>query len=176
MTTNVRQFEQAIKSIAKKLPADVVRTRQRLAGIDMFATAIRVSPVDTGRFRGNWQATVGTPASGTIATPDPSGTAAKSKARVVLGSLPDFAVVFMTNNLEYAAAIDLGLYEPANPRTDEEALKKRRARRKDRVRRRAAAVGGHQGAPLVKDGFLIQRPGGITPLVIEAGLASLRKS
>ena len=176
MTSNIREFNATIRALGKQLPADVVRVRQRLAGIDMFATASTSSPVDTGRFRGNWQATVGAPATGTITAPDPTGTAAQSKARAVLASLPDFAVVYMTNNLEYAEAIDRGLYEPANPRTDADALKKRKARRKERVRARAFEVAGHEGAPLVKDGFLLQRPGGISPLVIEAGLASLRKS
>ena len=173
--TNIKEFVAEIEATGKKLPADLVRIAQRRAGLRMFEVAIKVSPVDTGRFRGNWQASVGAPATGELKTADPRGTDTTRRLGAAIATLPDFAVVYLTNNLPYAEAIDVGGYIPPNPKSDPESLKKRRASRNARVRRRAKLVGGHEGAPLVRGGFLIQRPGGITPLVIQAGLEALRK-
>ncbi|KAF1711063.1 hypothetical protein CSC70_03810 [Pseudoxanthomonas kalamensis DSM 18571] len=49
----------------------------------LFSEVIDSTPVDTGRLKGNWQVSVGSPASGTLTTTDESG--AKTKANILVG-------------------------------------------------------------------------------------------
>ena len=71
----------------------------RAVKIALFNGVIRDTRVDTGRLRGNWQTTTGTPAEGDIPRLDKEGTAAE--ADVVAGVKED-TIDFLTNNLPYA--------------------------------------------------------------------------
>lgn len=68
---------------------------------------IMASPVDTGRFRGNWQGTIGSPASGTMDTEDKSGAGALAKANAAAGSAVG-SVYYLVNNLPYARRLEYG--------------------------------------------------------------------
>jgi len=84
---------------------DLVVTRVTL---DVFGRVIKRSPVDTGRFRGNWQFSVGAPASGTLDNLDRSGT--ESVRKIASGIPKDAAgkVYYLVNNLAYARALENG--------------------------------------------------------------------
>lgn len=76
--------------------------------IEIGNSLIRMSPVDTGRFRGNWQFSVRSPASGTVDALDPSG--AEASARLVGDSIL-FKVgqtAYIVNNLPYAIPLEYG--------------------------------------------------------------------
>lgn len=76
--------------------------------IEIGGSLIRMSPVDTGRFRGNWQFSVNSPASGTLDSLDPSGS--ETTARLVGDSL-EFrpgTTAFIVNNLPYAIPLEFG--------------------------------------------------------------------
>lgn len=65
-------FEQSIENFIKKArknPEIVVRQ----ITIKLYSAIILASPVDTGRFRMNWQATYKNPATGILIADDPSG-------------------------------------------------------------------------------------------------------
>lgn len=79
---------------------------RRASILELFSLVIDRSPVDTGRFRGNWQTTVGSPAQGTIERLDRGGDAAKAEVLANLGAL--FDVVCLTNNLAYSEALEDG--------------------------------------------------------------------
>ena len=67
-----------------------------------------MTPVDTGRARGNWQAAVGAPVDVEIDRLDPSGgetIAAASRALIGLGA---FKTIFITNNVPYIQALENG--------------------------------------------------------------------
>ena len=182
---NLKEFSAQLKSMANTLPADLVRTRMRLAGLHMLKQIIESSPVRTGRFRGAWQTTVGLPGlaaaigslfrKATGGDVDPTGEKAKARGEKILAKLPNFAQLWFTNAMPYAEAIDRGLYEPKNPATDPQSLIQRAWGRDLSTRTRARAVGGDPGSPLVKDGFTIQAPKGITDLAIAVGLESLNQ-
>ena len=88
----------------------------KATGIEIFGRVIMRTPVDTGRLRGNWQATRGARAHGTVDTDDPGPVndigAGSSKAReemirtVVGAGLGDS--LHLTNNLPYAGKIEYG--------------------------------------------------------------------
>ena len=77
--------------------------------IELFSRVIEKSPVDTGRFRANWNCSIGSPDLSTSESTDPSGSGAISKvtSTVVSYTLNDQSV-FLTNNLPYAERLENG--------------------------------------------------------------------
>lgn len=69
---------------------------------------IKATPVDTGRLRGNWQSTIGTPASGTLEVLDKSGEDAIKRAQETITKMKAGDVFYLTNNLPYAIPIEYG--------------------------------------------------------------------
>lgn len=80
----------------------------RKIAVDVFGRVIMMSPVDTGRFRGNWQVAIGGPASGTLETTDKSGSATLSEAQTKALSMKVGDVIYMVNNLPYALRLEYG--------------------------------------------------------------------
>ena len=76
--------------------------------IELGGSLIRMSPVDTGRFRGNWQFSIAAPAGGTLDATDPTG--AETTARIVGESIEFRAgtTAFIVNNLPYAIPLEYG--------------------------------------------------------------------
>lgn len=98
---------------AKKNPEIVMRQ----VSIKLFSAIIKASPVDTGRFRMNWQASGSAPASGTtVATDQSGGKAISAVAEYVLKS-PDWSEFTLANNLPYANVIEYGGYPGDGPNT-----------------------------------------------------------
>lgn len=79
----------------------------RVATLELFSGIIRATPVDTGRARGNWQASVGSPVSGELDREDKAGSAAIADAEQ---STPPGAgqVTYLANNLPYIEALEMG--------------------------------------------------------------------
>lgn len=95
----MKTWTAAIKD-AQKLPEKVVRGTL----IGLGSKIIKRSPVDTGRFRANWQFTINSPASGQVAgTSNPSGAMAAAAQNWSAGS-----TFYMTNNLPYGERLEYG--------------------------------------------------------------------
>lgn len=99
-TLDVRAFCEK----AKKNPETVMRQ----VSIKLFSAIIKGSPVDTGRFRINWQTSGATPASGNIAGVDPTGNKAVNSATTFIGNTPAWQELTLTNNLPYAQRLEYG--------------------------------------------------------------------
>ena len=88
------------------------RTEQRLSqvvrksALGAFSEVIRKSPVDTGRFRGNWQASIGAPAGGVLSDTGGSVSIARAQGTVSGAELGDS--IFLVNNLPYAQRLEYG--------------------------------------------------------------------
>lgn len=95
---------QAFVAKAKKNPETVMRQ----VSLKLFSAIIRSSPVDTGRFRGNWQTTGATPATGLIAGVDPTGNKAVNSAATYITNSPNWYEFTLTNNLPYAERLEYG--------------------------------------------------------------------
>lgn len=89
---------------AKKNPEIVMRQ----VSMKLFSAIIKASPVDTGRFRGNWQTTGVTPATGLIAGVDPTGNKAVNSAATFITNAPGWDTFTLTNNLPYAERLEYG--------------------------------------------------------------------
>lgn len=61
-----------------------------------------------GRFRGNWQFSIGTPADGTLDRADASGGATLAKLKLQVESLTAGQVAYIVNNLPYAIPLEYG--------------------------------------------------------------------
>lgn len=76
--------------------------------IELGNSLIRMSPVDTGRFRGNWQFTIGSPATDTVA--DYATSAGEASARLTADAILFKAgeTAYIVNNLPYAIPLEYG--------------------------------------------------------------------
>ena len=61
-----------------------------------------------GRFRGNWQFSIGTPAEGTIDQVDPAGGVTLAKLKLQVESLTAGQTAYIVNNLPYAIPLEYG--------------------------------------------------------------------
>lgn len=117
-------FSLDISAFCKKAGTKVGETAKAIK-IELFSSVILDTRVDTGRLRGNWQATLDVPAYGNIERLDPSGMEA---ALDVERSCQPFAVNYLTNNLPYAAVWE-----------ERDGMIAKNMARLDRIVRRASA-------------------------------------
>jgi hypothetical protein len=89
------------------------KVSQRKAVVTICNTLLRDiifdTPVDTGRARGNWQASIGAPAGGVLETADLDGNATIAKAQSSVIQAPG-NVFWITNNLPYIGVLEFGQY------------------------------------------------------------------
>lgn len=116
------KFKSDIDKFAKKSEKKVTKVLQ--AGtLEIFSELIRVSPVGNaslwakpprttdyigGRFRNNWQTSIGAPSSGFNDSPDSNGALSKAMAMSVIPRIDFNDTVWIVNNLPYAIALENG--------------------------------------------------------------------
>lgn len=94
---------------AKKNPETVMRA----VSMKLFSAIIKSSPVDTGRFRMNWQTSGATPKSGNVAGFDKSGSTAIASAQTFISNTQVWQEFTLTNNLPYAQRLEYGYSKQA---------------------------------------------------------------
>ncbi|EAQ6131924.1 HK97 gp10 family phage protein [Salmonella enterica] len=115
-------FADKIKQFSVDVPEQIAGMEKKIT-IDLFSGVIRDTPVDTGRLRGNWQCTIGEPASGELDVTDKQGQETINKMVQTVDTARRDFVAYLTNNLAYAPVAEFGLWKdkdgkPANgPRT-----------------------------------------------------------
>lgn len=106
------RFSLSLREFAAEIGPAALQVQKKLA-VDGLAGVVQKSPVDTGRFRGNWQlgpAEAATP----IERLDASSRGAPPSAAVVaaevgkLSTLQPFSTVFLSNALPYAEELENG--------------------------------------------------------------------
>lgn len=85
----------------------------RKSTMRVFESVIMKSPVDTGRFRGNWIASTGSPTLTTLENFDKSGSKAISAARSVVDGSQVGGITYLVNNLPYASRLEYGYSKQA---------------------------------------------------------------
>ena len=98
---------------AKKNPETVMRA----VTLKLFSAIIKASPVDTGRFRMNWQVSDSQPATGTIDGFDKTGANATGRVTGFVTGNQAWNEFTLTNNLSYAEVIEFGGYSGDGPNT-----------------------------------------------------------
>ena len=101
-------FTLALQQFAAKAEANADAAVRGIV-LEVQSRLILRSPVDTGRFRGNWRYSVGQPAEGTVETGGTSESPAPPPdAPALVPGEGMGRVHFLTNNLPYAMALERG--------------------------------------------------------------------
>ena len=100
-------FADQVGAWAAKTEAKVELAIRKIA-LDVFTEVILMSPVDTGRFRGNWQVAIGNIPTGTVQIDDKAGTATLGKVQAEALQLKAGQAIFLVNNLPYAQELEYG--------------------------------------------------------------------
>lgn len=100
-------FALDVSEWCKAVPAQAEDILRKVA-MDMFTRVVMRSPVDTGRFRGHWVATIGTPSSALTGRIDPSGAKSVALAASVAMKVKIGQSIFLCNNLPYALPLEYG--------------------------------------------------------------------
>jgi hypothetical protein len=100
-------FASDVAKFAQKAGKSVDETGRTIV-LELFGIIIQDTPADTGRARGNWQTTIGSPASGEISRAGEDGALADLEREV--GSFGAGKTIYLANNLPYAWKLEYGGY------------------------------------------------------------------
>lgn len=100
-------FARDLATLVEKTKADIDTVHRKVC-LDLHRSLVMKSPVDTGRFRGNWQIGVGAVNPTKDSAVDPSGEAAIGRVEGALQSVKVGGVIFLTNSLPYAQPLEYG--------------------------------------------------------------------
>lgn len=89
---------------AKAAPEQVVRK----VGLDLASRVVLRSPVDTGRFRANWNVAFGRVDTLTTLSTDKTGGKTIERVRVQLNGWQPGQDIYLTNSLPYAIPLEYG--------------------------------------------------------------------
>ncbi len=108
--SNADNFALEIDREFAELMGDV-REAVVTVGVRALVGLVMKSPVDTGRFRGNWMLSTTAPYSGPEMPADKSGQLTLARGDAELSryrSREDYPVLYFTNNLPYAGELERG--------------------------------------------------------------------
>lgn len=110
MSSNIREFQIGVKAFAKENVPEAVRDFRDAVALEGLNGLVMLTPVDTGRARGNWQTTVGAPAEGYAENKfDPSGAATIADGAGVIATAADpFASVWLHSGVPYIRFLNDG--------------------------------------------------------------------
>lgn len=100
-------FAQRLQQFRDETLEDMTEVFQRVM-IEVGTSIIRLSPVDTGRFRSNWQFTVDTPASVSLDSYDKEGHETIAKLVADVQHLSYGQAAYLVNNLIYSIPLEYG--------------------------------------------------------------------
>lgn len=100
-------FADDLRRFERKTDDKMSRAVRKIT-LDAFSSCIMISPVKSGRFRGNWQPAIGSAPSGTVELLDPTGAIVIAKVQGVTAGMEPGDVVYMANNLPYAQRLEDG--------------------------------------------------------------------
>jgi hypothetical protein len=107
MESNLAQFNKELDNFTKKVPA-MATVIQKKVVLEALRRLVMRTPVDTGRARANWQVTISEPSEGQVDSTDVEGNAAIAKGLAALTGLPDFQVIWISNNVDYIEFLEHG--------------------------------------------------------------------
>ena len=101
------QFKQTIRALAAKA-GDKADAVVRLTVMKLAASVVMRSPVDTGRFRANWQYGAVSMNKATTGDTDTSGSSSLGRVNNGLQSWAPGQTIYLTNSLPYARPLEYG--------------------------------------------------------------------
>lgn len=107
MEADLARFTQQLTEFVTETEKSITDVFQQIV-IKVGESVIYLSPVLTGRFRGNWQMTEGTPSNFSLIRYDPDGASTLSEIVSRAANLSAGEVAYIVNNLTYGALIETG--------------------------------------------------------------------
>ena len=102
-----REFKLDLENAFKEEVQAPVRLVTMKLAMEALNRVVMKSPVDIGRFRGNWNVSFGVPVAGPDLI-DPSGQATIARGTAVIMGMSVPTVVWVSNHLPYAEALENG--------------------------------------------------------------------
>jgi len=181
---SVREMDAVLTRIGREEPAKRLSLVMRRVGLDLLDRIIRRTPVDTGRARGNWQVSLGSPAGGVLETNDKGGQDARRRGKAVLDAYAasaaasgnPFTVIWLSNNLPYVVVLEEGGY-PNPSKKELGASAAAYAGASSGVARKTKAQRNKLAAarPRTRGGFSLQAPAGMVAISLQEVLAQFRR-
>lgn len=106
--TNNAEFVRNYRAVLERARGNVATVAKKII-IDMTSRIILMSPVDTGRFRANWQMAAGAMNFMTDASVDKTGQATIERIRGIVEAADIGVIFYFTNSLPYARPLEYGL-------------------------------------------------------------------
>jgi Bacteriophage HK97-gp10, putative tail-component len=107
-------FSLNLKKLADKAGNNADAVVKKIA-LDVLSTIVNKSPVDTGRFRGNWQLGVGSVDSTITSAESKDGAESKARAASELNGFKSGKTIFISNSLPYAQRLENGYSDQSPP-------------------------------------------------------------
>lgn len=105
-----KQFELELKAEwAAKI--EDVHEFVSIVGLEALIAVVQKSPVDTGRFKGNWNLSIGSADNSTTQTVDTGGGATIARANTAISAysqIDGFPAIVISNNLPYGPRLEGG--------------------------------------------------------------------
>lgn len=108
LVTNVRAFNEAVEKAVKRIPEEKVKAFTKKVALEVLKGVVLLTPVDTGRARGNWQLDIENIPEGEIDTTDKDGGPTIAKGLANLAALAPFQTVYIANNVPYIVFLEEG--------------------------------------------------------------------
>lgn len=114
MEIDLKAFLKQVEQFSEKAFDALDKVFQEVV-VDLGTSVVTLSPVLTGRFRGNWQLTVGAPANYSLVTTDPEGVTTLAKIKQEALKLESGQIAWLANQLTYGQLIETGDHSPKAP-------------------------------------------------------------
>ena len=114
MQLDMKKFVAELEAFSEKTFTALDRVFQEVV-VDLGTSVVRLSPVLTGRFKGNWQLTVGSPANFSLVTEDPEGDETLTQIKQRASTLQSGQIAWLANQLTYGPLIETGDHSPKAP-------------------------------------------------------------
>lgn len=118
LEANIEAFNKAMLAIADEQVPETANKFKRVVALKVLRGVVLKSPVDTGRFRGNWHVSLGSPTSSEVKGAEGIGAPDKSPAAAAatVAGLENKEIVqvkfgqnlWINNNVPYAGRIENG--------------------------------------------------------------------
>src|SRR5690625_4297407 len=108
MANDLRSFRLQLDRAYERKVRQRVAQVTRWVALEALRRVILKSPVDKGRFKGNWQTALSVRPDGVLDVVDPSGSATLAEGSRNISQLRPYEVVYLAHNVPYARKLEDG--------------------------------------------------------------------
>ena len=120
---DIRRLETELNKQIDRTNPNMIFLAQRRLALGFLSAIIRTSPVDTGRFRGNWHVSINRIRNLPVKRIDKDGSSTLALGIGKMAKIPDYSIVYVSNNVDYALDLNRGKSKQAPPGFVELALR-----------------------------------------------------